>query len=282
MMRRAHERLRAGVGPGPRAPWPGVALTLLALAGCAAGQAPPETAVVPPAAGAAGAPEPTPARPRFAVGYTASGGAIVSSATHPAVVDSGPSAEALAVLATIPEPVATSERVPPRTVRATASAAEQAARRAAAADSARGAAADSARAAPADSAQAAADSARATADSAGVPVPAPTEPLGDRPGTLARALQDTVPPPPPPPPAKLKPDSCWRVQIAAPLTREEADLKLAAAQSVLVVPMVIESEHRRFKVRTRDCMSREAALRLRKRAIASGLDGAFPIMELRK
>jgi hypothetical protein len=50
---------------------------------------------------------------------------------------------------------------------------------------------------------------------------------------------------------------------------------MAAAQSLLLVPMVIEREKGLWKVRTRDCQSREAADALRRRAIESGFEGAF-------
>jgi hypothetical protein len=227
---------------------------LATLLGCAAVQPPvPASPAVPPAAGSA-IPAPPFAegtRPGVAVGNTASGGSIVSRGSQPAVVDSGPSAEALAVLATIPEPLATGERVPPP---------------------AAGPASGSAGATGA-----------IAADESPIPVPVPTEPLGDRPGTLARAVSDTLPGTPPlPAPAAARPDSCWRVQVAAPTDRQEADLKRQAAESVLLLAFVVEQEKTRYKLRNRDCLTREVADQLRRRAIESGFAGSFPVLEVKK
>ncbi len=232
------------------------ALIAAALIGCAT--VPPPGPPVP--SGSAGVPHPT------TVGTTVSGGAITSNAPHAAVVDSGPSAEAMAVLSSIPEPLAPGERVPPP------------------APTPAGAARDSGPTPLPDRAS------EAPADTAGeIPVPAPTEPLGDRPGTLARpsALDSALlasPPPATPPlaPAPASPDTCWRVQIAAPLAREEAELKRAAAQSLLLVAVVVEHEQGRYKVRNRDCLGRAAAGSLRLRALASGFAGAFPVAETRR
>jgi hypothetical protein len=70
---------------------------------------------------------------------------------------------------------------------------------------------------------------------------------------------------------------CWRLQVAAPAEREKAQSRFDAAQSLLLVPMVIEREAGLYKVRTRDCMTREAADALRRRATDSGFDGSFLI-----
>ena len=335
------------------AAWPSAVLLLLTLFGCAPVQPPGATSMgSPPAAPGTAS---RPAHSGVAVGNTASGGAIVSSGAEPTVVDSGPSAEALAVLATIPEPLSSSERVPPPGASPTGTAgktsspatggrttaggaAGAAAGGAAGATAAGGAGAGAAAGAGASAAPGAAastgagassatgaaagagasggaavgatagaaaagavagarpDSARgdladsaatAAAEDSLIPVPAPTEPLGERPGTLARALADTTPPPPPPPPAapapaKAGPDSCWRIQVAAPPTKQEADLKRQAAESVLLVPFTIDHEKQRYKVRNRDCLTREVADRLRRRAIESGFDGTFPVVEVRK
>ena len=305
-------------------------LVLATLFGCAPVQPPGATSVGQPHAAPA-----TSAHAGVAVGNTVSGGAIVSSGSQPTVVDSGPSADALAVLATIPEPLPPGERVAPssatpagtagksgsgssRSARGSAAgtgAAGGAAGAAAGATAAGGAAAGGASGAATGAgagagagaaagvvaagaaAGAQADSARdVVADSTAtaavedslIPVPSPTEPLGERPGTLARALADTTPPPPPPPPAvapapaKAGPDSCWRVQVAAPTEKQEAELKRSAAESVLLVPFVIDHEKQRYKVRNRDCLTREAADRLRRRAIQSGFDGTFPVVEVKK
>jgi hypothetical protein len=65
--------------------------------------------------------------------------------------------------------------------------------------------------------------------------------------------------------------------VAAPAEREEAEAKRSAAESLLLVPMVIETERSLHKVRTRDCFERSTADRLRERAVDSGFDGAFPL-----
>ena len=253
------------------------------------------------------------ARPGVAVGSTSSGGSIVSSGPGPAVVDSGPSADARAVLASIPEPLSPSERVPPppegeggaaATVvgAGSATSATAPAGRAGAAAGASGAAAG-ANAGATAGANAAAGAAAATAaahtDSAGsagadtasavaasdslVPVPAPTEPLGERRENFARSLSDTTPAAPPAAaPAQARPDSCWRLQVAAPPSKQEADLRRQAAESVLLVPFVVEHEKQRYKVRNRDCLTRDAADRLRRRAIQSGFSGSFPVVEVKK
>ena len=65
--------------------------------------------------------------------------------------------------------------------------------------------------------------------------------------------------------------------MAAPLEseKEKADGRREAAQSLLMAPFTIVPEKGYLKVRTRDCMTREAADALKKRAIESGFDGAF-------
>jgi hypothetical protein len=228
----------------------------------------------PPAGGAAGVGTPAgtaPARPGLTVGTTASGGSIVSNATHPAVVDSGPSADAIAVLSTIPEPLSAAERVPPPALAPLAVTT--------AVDS-------SGAAAPGDTVAGARPGAgaasRAPAETAGeIPVPAPTLPLGDRPGALAQAAAAEsaslagFPAAPPAAPTPAKSDSCWRVQVAAPVDPDDAELKRRAAESLLLLPMVIEREKGRFKVRSRDCLPRAAAESVKRRALASGLAGTF-------
>jgi hypothetical protein len=216
-------------------------LVAATLAGCAAAAPPahPAAASVPPPS-AAGAP---PARPRV-----------------PA--DSLPSADAIAVLSSIPEPLGPGEQVPPPAL------------------------APAVAAAPRVTADSLADNAGAAPDS--IPVPAETAPLGDAPGTLARpALPDTTPPPPPPvaaaTPAKpAGPDTCWRVQFAAPAKSAEAEMRRSAAQSLLMVPVVIEKKAGLFKVRTTECLSEDAADRLRARARSSGFEDAFRFREIRR
>jgi hypothetical protein len=72
---------------------------------------------------------------------------------------------------------------------------------------------------------------------------------------------------------------CWRLQVGAPLESEKdkADGRVEAAQSLLMVPFVIVPEKGFLKVRTRDCMTRDAADALKKRAVENGFDDAFLI-----
>ncbi len=233
------------------------ALALLA-AGCATlpPQGPPPGA---PASGQSTAAE-TP------VGHTASGGTIVTRAPGAVAQDSLPSSEAVAVLQSIPEPLPPEERVPAPARPATGIVVGGG-------DSTT-AAQDRARAESASGAEGGADSTRGE-----VPVPAPTEPLGDRPGTLERlTAPDTVhraAAGAPPMPAPAVPDTCWRVQIAAPAERGRAERLRDAAASQLLIAVVIERERGRFKIRTRECMSREAADQLKQRAVATGFRGVF-------
>jgi hypothetical protein len=124
----------------------------------------------------------------------------------------------------------------------------------------------------------------APADTAGVPVPAPTQPLGERP---IEALPESLAAPAARPPAASAPaagaaapaavpaDSCWRVQVKAPPERERAARLVEAASSQLLVPFVIEREGGLYKVRTRDCLTAVAANDLRRRAEEVGFAGAF-------
>lgn len=70
-------------------------------------------------------------------------------------------------------------------------------------------------------------------------------------------------------------DTCWRVQVAAPLDSSEAETMRAAAESQLLVPMVISVENYRYKVQCRDCLTELSSMALRMRALAAGFDGAF-------
>jgi SPOR domain len=191
---------------------------------------------------------------------TASPGAGAARGAQPgapatAVADTVPSADAEHVLASIPEPLPPGARVPPPN-------------------------ADSARVAPGGGAQ------PATADSgeSDVPVPAPTEALGERPrpsvlATDSVAVSPPVMPPPSAPtspaPASAASDTCWRVQIAAPSEQARAERYRSAAQSLLLVPVVIENEKGLFKVRSQNCVDRVAADALKRRAVDSGFPGAF-------
>jgi len=213
---------------------------LLALAGCAS--VPP---YAPPAArgpAAAPAPRETPAaRPTPAP-------AAPEPQPTAAAADTVPSRDALDVLATIPEPLAPGERVPPPAVTPAAD----------------------------------------DSGSADVPVPARTPVLGERPLPEVVASTDTTsapaapapralvePPPAPGPGAPAVTDTCWRVQIAASAERAKAERYLEAGRSQLLVPLAIEPEKGLFKVRTRDCLGGQAADGLRRRALDAGFDGAF-------
>jgi len=215
-----------------------VAALPASLAGCAARPmaAPPVPRPAPPAASAPVAPPPERPSPGPQVGTTASGGSItIHQAPVPAVLDSTPSEDALAVLRTIPEPLRGEDS--PDTVR--------------------------------------------------VPVPAPTQPLGERPGTRPTAAlpeslaASTDPRSPAAPPGvtagarTARADSCWRVQVLAPPERERAERMAEVARSQLLIPFVIEREGGLFKVRSRDCLSAGAAGDLSRRAVESGLAGAF-------
>jgi hypothetical protein len=72
---------------------------------------------------------------------------------------------------------------------------------------------------------------------------------------------------------------CWRLQVGAPLESEKdkADSRREAAQSLLMVPFTIVPEKGYLKVRTSDCMGRDAADALKKRAVDSGFGDAFLI-----
>ncbi len=194
-----------------------------------------------------------------------------------AVVDSAPSPAALGVLASIPEPLKPEERVPPPDVGP--------------ADS------SSVDEAPADSLDEIPDTSTGE-----IPVPSPTPKLGDivNPGldpsrdttTTRRDTMRVVPAPthtsapqtpaavPQPrvstPPPTATDAACWRVQIQAPKEKAEANRKRAAAESILLVPMVIERDGGLYKIRTRECFSRATADVVRGRAVASGFTGAFP------
>jgi hypothetical protein len=199
--------------------------------------------------------------------------------SSPAGADSAPSSEALAVLGTIPEPLSPAERVPSPAAAAVPLAAQVGA--ASATGFAAAASADSANAAPADSVASSADS-----TSGQVPVPAPTKPLGERPGAAGQALPDSVLVPStksaPPPAARAKPDTCWRLQVGAPPEKAKATALQGVATSQLLTPFVIEPEKQRFKVRTRDCMEHAAAVALRARAEQTGFKGTFVIKSVTK
>lgn len=221
-----------------------VLFAALALAGCAARPVELPVSAPPPAA----APAPAPARP---------------ATPAAAAVDSTPSPEALAVLAGIPEPLGPAAAAP-------SAPASRPARPATPAKPAE----PVAQAAP----EAAFDSLRTEVPASGdVPVPAPTRPLGAptvAPPVAPPVAAPTVAPVAPPA-ASAPPDTCWRVQVAAPADRAKGKSLRDAAESLLLVPMIVDREGGRFKVRSRDCLSRTAAESLRDRAVASGFKGVF-------
>lgn len=243
----------------------------LLLAGCA--PVPQGTTSAPPPASTTPVPAPTtPVR---------TSEPPATPAPSVAATDSGPSADAERVLSTIPEPLGGATRgsaaAAPRDTTAALT------RRATA--TAPAAAYDTLRASRPDDDQGGA-----------VPVPEPTTPLRPSPVTIdtsaasspvaAPATPPSSPPTSSPPaaspeaspptaPPRDPNEPCWRLQVAAPDERAKADSRMAAAQSLLLVPMVIEREKGLWKVRTRDCQSREAADALRRRAIESGFEGAF-------
>ncbi len=236
---------------------------LLCPIGCAS--VPPPGAVPPPPAASARTspvPAPAPARvePRREPARTA------------AAVDSTPSQDAERVLATIPDPLSPAQQA--------LSPARDTLRRAVSA------------VAP----EAAYDTLRIErapgGEEPGVPVPSPTQPLGNVPPVTFAPAESTLVAParnesqPSAPPATATPASaprtaaageCWRLQVAAPVEQAMAASRRDAAQSLLVVPMVIELERGLYKVRTHDCMTRAAADALKLRATDSGFEGAFVV-----
>ncbi|MEQ1833985.1 MAG: hypothetical protein ABL977_13095 [Candidatus Eisenbacteria bacterium] len=133
--------------------------------------------------------------------------------------------------------------------------------------------------------------AEAPGDSVSVPVPSPTQPLGNRPAP-GLAMPDTLPPPPNAPlpiadpvrpvvpPASAAPgpnEPCWRLQIAAPDESPKAESRRQAGESLLLVPFAVEFQKGLYKVRTRDCMTRAAADALKRRAADSGFEGVFVV-----
>jgi len=223
-------------------------------------------------------PSPTPVpAPGEVVGSTASGGQIMRRV--PAAVDSGPSDEARQVLGTIPEPIPAGSRVPAPSRVEQLYPPRDATPGAFPADTLTPGAVDDSLAAP-----------------GAIPTPEPTLPLGQRrpspiptiPDSVLRAMADSagrrpagaapaggVPAAAAPAPAPAVPDSCWRVQVAAPEEAERAEQLRAAAASLLLVPMVVERDQGLHKVRTRDCLSAAGAKNLRDRAETSGFTGAF-------
>lgn len=112
-------------------------------------------------------------------------------------------------------------------------------------------------------------------DTVAVPVPAPTAPLGDRPGTAPLAI---------PPPAALPAaasaestaaDTCWRVQVVATAARAKAEGLAEAAGSLLLLPATVERDGGLYKVRVGGCFAKAVADSVCRRARLSGFEGAF-------
>lgn len=236
------------------------ALLALLVAGCAPLPPTPTSAPAPPA--------------RAAGTVIGGSGASVGARRTIVPADSTPSGAALEVLATIPEPLTPGERVPPR--RATEPEALGS---------------DSVARAPDGTSP---DAAALDTAVANVPVPEPTLPLGERrrvtadsSGTSAAAPPAGAPSVPSSPAGGAQPhapaagvaapDTCWRVQVLAPLDSDQAEQASVTASSLLLVPMVVEREQGRYKVRTKGCMSRAAADQLRRRAVESGFPKAFRV-----
>jgi len=229
------------------------ALALAALTGCVVAPAgAPPTSAAPPANVHGGSDVPVPGQTPVPTTTTAT---TVRPAA--AVVDSGPSPEAIEVLDSIREPLRPEERTP----------------------------------APAASGEVPVPS--ETVPLGDRPGPDPVDSLavtGPVSPDTSRALQSLLPPGSSPapgsgaapgagdpggtaPPAHTGP--CWRVQLGAPDNAEEAEQVRAAAVSLLIVHATVEKEGGLFKVRTAECLDRDSAARLRERAVSSGFDGAF-------
>lgn len=186
-----------------------------------------------------------------------------------AALDSLPSPEAVAILGAIPEPLSAAQTIdPPAKTPSPVPVVPVPSSPAPSTTAPR----DTGFSAP--SVEAGYDTLKATIES--VPVPSSTRPLGT-----------PVEPPPnapdssPPAPSIAEPDTCWRLQVAAPAEREKAVAMQSAAKSLLLVPMVIVREAGRYKVRSEACLPRAAADALRDRAVASGFNGVFLVREVR-
>jgi len=238
---------------------------LAGAAGCAPVTPSPTGAAPPPAAPSQAA---TPGRP-------------VSGTAPPAArSDSLPSADAERVLASIPEPLSASQQVPPDSTKRRSVVAPEAAY-----DTLRAQLQPDAGTVPVPAATPVTAAPvvtfappESTTRAAPVATGSATAPATTAPATPAAARDSAaVTGAAPASGAAATPASgpCWRVQVAAPATRAEAESRLEAAQSLLVVKMVIVPEKGLFKVRTADCMSREVADSVKRRALDSGFDGSF-------
>ena len=231
-----------------------------------------------------------------------------AGASRAAVADTVPSRDAERVLATIPEPLAPGQRVPPP------KGSTAAPRTAAAPDSSR----KTSPAPPDSSAPRRGDQDSTGVDSTGrdVPIPEPTAPLGERAGALDRMMSDstatadsTRAEPPAKPAARPAPSAggavtaprtgtappsgagaappsgagarseCFRLQIGAPADSRKAEGLRKAAASQLDLAFDVLHTRGLYKVRTHSCLNREAVDHLRARALAAGFRGVFAVRD---
>lgn len=240
-----------------RAAW---AVLLCGVFGCAA-QAPVPAVQAPPPA----APAPAPVRP---VAPSRGNGTR-------AVLDSMPSPEAITILGSIPEPLSATQTIDPpaRSQTPVPVVPVPAPPSPAAPTPSAPAPRDTGFSAPA--VEAGNDTLNASLES--VPVPSSTRPLG-----TPEPLPPVTSPSAPVAASGAEPDTCWRLQVAAPAERAKAVAMQSAAKSLLLVPMVIVRDAGRYKVRSEECLPRAAADALRDRAVASGFNGVFLVREVRK
>jgi len=190
------------------------------------------------------------------------------------VADSLPSDVALQVLGRIPEPL-TAEQQTAAPARRAPEAAPVAGRNAVPSATPM-AGSPSAVVVPAPASTSPRDSARVSEGSGDVPVPAPTQPV-TVPSSPTLVMPDTLPPVRTTPTldAPTSAAGSWCVQVAAPEERAKAESRRDAAQSLLLLPFVIETELGLHKVRTRDGWTREAAEAIKQRALGCGFEGVF-------
>lgn len=133
-------------------------------------------------------------------------------------------------------------------------------------------------------------------DTSSIPVPAPTRALGQdapalppTPAAPPAAATPVAEPPATPAQPAAEPiegaaaaDTCWRVQVGAPSVRAKAARLRSAAESQLLMRMVVEHERGLWKVRTQDCVNRTTAESLKARALASGFQGVFLVRYIKR
>jgi len=254
----------AGQARFARVAWLFAGALLACAVGCAPVAKPPASAAPPPASGApATAPKIPASKP-------------AASATRS---DSLPSPDAERVLATIPEPLSPSRQVPPDSTKPRPVAAPEAAYDTLRVQSESGAAGSVPVPAPTPVAAAPvvtfAPPESTSRAAPGAPAPTSAAPTTTTPEPAAPATPSSAAPVAAAGTSAPASGPCWRVQVAAPATRAEAESRLEAAQSLLVVPMTIVPEKGLYKVRTSDCMTREVADSVKRRAVDSGFDGSF-------